>query len=166
MNRCNTSYPLLAALIIFAAYASLHTLPALAQTEEAKPNIRNFPKTAFRGQLQVTGTPDALMDGKVDRLSPGSTIRDINNLLVLPGAVTGTKLVVNYTRDNIGLVQQVWILNPEEAKQKLPSQLAAAANTNDNDSGILSNIRSLFEPAPAPQDDGKTPYNQLPKYSR
>jgi len=165
MNRCNTSYPLLAALIIFGTYANLHALPASAQTsleEKAKPNSRNFPKTAFRGQLQVTATPDALMDGKADRLSPGSTIRDIHNLLVLPGAVTGAKLVVNYTRDNIGQVQQVWILNAEEIKQKLPSQFAAAANDN----GILSNIRSLFEPAPAPQDDGKTPYNQLPKYSR
>ncbi len=162
MNRCNTSYPLLAALIIFGACASLHSLSASAQTEEAKPNIRNFPKTAFRGQLQVTGAPDALMDGKTDRLSPGSTIRDINNMLVLPGAVTGTRLVVNYTRDNTGLVQRVWILNPEEIKQKLPSQLAAAANDN----GILSNIRSLFEPTPAPQDDGKTPYNKLPKYGQ
>ena len=162
MNRCNTSHPLLAALIIFGAYANLYPLPVSAQTEDVKPNIRNFPKTAFRGQLQITGAPDALMNGKAERLSPGSTIRDINNLLVLPGAVTGTKLVVNYTRDNIGQVQQVWILNPEEIKQKLPSQLAAAAN----DTGILSTIRSLFEPTPAPQDDGKTPYNQLPKYSR
>ena len=136
MNRCNTSYPLLAALIIFGAYANLYPLPVSAQTDEFKSNVRNFPRTAFRGQLQVTGAPDALMDGKADRLSPGSIIRDINDMLVLPGAVTGTKLVVNYTRDNIGQVQQVWILNPEEAKQKLPSQLAAAAN----DTGILSNI--------------------------
>jgi len=125
MNRCNTSCPWLAALIIFAAYANLHALPASAQAsfeEEAKPNIRHFPKTAFRGQLQVTATPDALMNGKADRLSPGSTIRDINNMLVLPGAVTGTKLVVNYTRENTGMVHQVWILNTEEIKQKLPSQ--------------------------------------------
>ncbi len=123
MNRCNTSHPLLAALIIFGVYANLHALPASAQAEEAKPNIRNFPKTAFRGQLQVTGTPNALMDGKADRLSPGSTIRDINNMLVLPGAVTGTKLMVNYTRENTGMVHQVWILNPEEIKQRLPSQI-------------------------------------------
>ena len=162
MNRCNTSYPLLAALIIFAAHTTFHPLPASAQTEEFKPNVRNFPQTAFRGQLQVTGAPEALVDGKPDRLSPGSVIRDINNMLVLPGAVTGAKLLVNYTRDNIGQVQQVWILNPEEIKQKLPSQLAAAANNG----GILSNIRSLFEPAPAPQDDGKTPYNKLPKYGQ
>ena len=52
--------------------------------------------------------------GKPDRLSPGSRIRDLNNMLVLSGGLVGKTLPVVFRRDAAGLVHEVWILTPEE----------------------------------------------------
>ena len=128
---------------------------ASAQTEEFKPNIRQVPKEAKRGELVVLTAPDIALDSKPDRLSPAVRVRDINNNLVLSGTLANQKLVVNYVRDNTGLVHNVWVLNSEEIKQKMPGQ----------PEGILSNIRSMFE-TPIVKDDGNTPFSQLPKYKQ
>ena len=126
---------------------------ASAQTEEPRPNTRQFPKEVKRGQLVVLTPPEIAMDSKPDKMSPAVRIRDVNNNLILSGTLVNQKLVVNYLRDNTGLVHNVWVLNAEEIKQKMPGQ----------PEGILSNIRSLFE-TPVVKDDGNTPFNQLPKY--
>jgi len=128
---------------------------ASAQIEEPKSNIRQFPKDAKRGELVVLTAPEIAMDSKPDRMSPAVRIRDINNNLVLSGTLANQRLVVNYLRDNTGLVHNVWVLNAEEVKQKMPGQ----------PEGILSNIRSMFD-TPTVKDDGKTPFNQLPKYKQ
>ena len=128
---------------------------ASAQTEDVKPNTRQFPKDAKRGELVMLTAPEITLDSKPDRLSPAVRIRDIHNNLVLSGTLTNQKLVVNYLRDNIGLVHNVWVLNNEEIKQKMPGQ----------PEGVLSNIRTMFE-TPVVKDDGKTPFSQLPKYKQ
>ena len=135
--------------------AALLISTASAQTEAPTPNTRQFPKEAKRGELVVLAAPEIALDSKPDRLSPGVRIRDINNNLVLSGTLANQKLVVNYMRDNTGLVHSVWVLNAEEVKQKMPGQ----------PEGILSNIRSIFD-TPVVKDDGKTPFNQLPKYKQ
>ena len=140
---------------LFVFLTSCLVSMASAQTEDFRPNIRQFPKDVKRGELVVLTAPDIAIDGKPDRLSPAVRIRDINNFLVLSGTLANQKLVVNYLRDNIGLVHNVWVLNAEEVKQKMPGQPG----------GILSNIRSMFE-TPEAKDDGNTPYNQLPKYKQ
>ena len=140
---------------LLVSLATLLISTASAQTEAPKPNTRQFPKEAKRGELVVLAAPDIAMDSKPDRLSPGVRIRDINNNLVLSGTLANQKLVVNYLRDNTGLVHSVWVLNSEEIKQKMPGQ----------PEGILSNIRSMFE-TPVVKDDGNTPFNQLPKYKQ
>ena len=141
--------------ILFMPLVALLISTASAQTEETKPNIRQFPIDAKRGELVVISAPDIAIDSKPDRLSPGVRIRDINNNLVLSGTLANQRLIVNYVRDNTGLVHSVWVLNNEEIKQKMPGQ----------PEGILSNIRSMFE-TPVVKDDGNTPFNQLPKYKQ
>ena len=141
--------------ILFVPLAALFISTASAQTEDFKPNTRQFPKEARRGELMVLTAPEIAMDSKPDRLSPAVRIRDINNNLVLSGTLVNQRLVVNYVRDNTGLVHNVWVLNREEIKQKMPGK----------PEGILSNIRSMFE-TPVIKDDGNTPYNQLPKYKQ
>ena len=147
MNRW-TSVFLFPLLSLFIGAAS-------AQIEDANPKLRPFPKDAKRGELMVLSAPDIAIDSKADRLSPGVRIRDARNNLVLSGTLANQRLVVNYTRDNTGLVHQVWVLTPEEVKQKMPGQPA----------GLFSNIRSIYD-TPAVSDDGKTPFNQLPKYKQ
>ena len=85
---------------------------AAAQTQ------RNFPQTALRGDLTVGIAPEITLNGKPARLSPGSRIRGADNMMVMSGALTGSRMLVHYTVDTSGLVHDVWILRPEEAARK------------------------------------------------
>ncbi len=152
MKRCMQTLAKACPALLLALLTSLSAAPTFAQTEPAPTlNVRNFPKAAVRGVLVVRAPPEISMNGKADRLSPGARIRNANNNYVMSGVLVGQELPVNYTRDSAGLVHEVWILNAEEIKEKragLPTR----------------NFSFGFEAAPAPQDDGKTPYNQLPRY--
>jgi len=75
---------------------------------------RSAPKDVVLGRMVVTAPPEITLDGKPDRLSPGSRIRDLNNMLVLSGGITGKTLPVVYRRDGAGLVHEVWQLTEEE----------------------------------------------------
>ena len=65
--------------------------------------VRETPKDVKRGRLTVTAPPEITLDGKPDRLSPGSRIRNTNNMLLLSGTVVGQTLPVVYKRDPAGL---------------------------------------------------------------
>ena len=121
MNRCATH--LLAIVAVLAAPALLSACandvsgPALA--------VRQFPEAALRGDMVVLAAPAITLDGKADRLSPGSRIRDANNMLVMSSTLVNQKVVVNYLRENAGNVHEVWILSPEEARLKRPNTKAS-----------------------------------------
>jgi hypothetical protein len=93
-------------------------LPWLLASGAAAQTTRPFPATALRGALVVTQPPEVLVNGAPDRLSPGSRIRGANNMLQMSGALVGQPLLVHYTREPSGLVQDVWILTPDEAARK------------------------------------------------
>jgi hypothetical protein len=78
---------------------------------------RSAPKDVVLGRMVVTAPPEITLDGKPDRLSPGSRIRDLNNMLVLSGGITGKTLPVVYRRDGAGLVHEVWQLTEEEYRK-------------------------------------------------
>jgi hypothetical protein len=111
MNRCIESR-LLAALLACALLAGLFLFPA--HPVSAQGFVREAPKDVVRGRLVVTSPPEVTVDGKPDRLSPGSRIRGVNNLLLMSGSVVGQSLPVVYRRDAAGLVHDVWVLTPEE----------------------------------------------------
>jgi hypothetical protein len=146
---------LLAAAIAAAAPGALAQVadPVSALPAEAPQPVRNFPKNALRGTLAVTQQPpEIVLDGHADRLAPGARIFGPNNRIVLSGALVGLTLLVNYTRDTMGLVHDIWILTDAEAR--LPR--ASAQNPN-----------FVFEsqlPGSGPHDDGKTPFDKLPVY--
>lgn len=131
MNRCRPYLlPLLGLAFLLAISA---TLPASAQSAaEFKPAVRQFPLAARRGELVVLAPPAITLDGKQDRLSVGSRIRDANNLLVMSGALVNQKLLVNYTRESAGNVHEVWILNSEEALEKRPGSNSAWFSLGSN----------------------------------
>lgn len=157
MKRClfssSTTLPGTVLALVLTA-GSLLANPVMAQTDEVA-GVRNFPKSAVRGVMVVRAPPDISMNGKADRLSPGARIRNLNNNYVLSGALLGQELLVNYTRDSAGLVYEVWILNPAEAKEKRDTPGAR----NFFNFGFQSDTASS-------QDDGKTPYDQLPRYKQ
>ena len=123
-------------------------------SSEAAFGGRNFPVDALRGRLRVLDAPTILLDGREDRFSPGVRIRDARNLLVVAGTVAGQDLPVNYTRDAAGLVREVWVLTPDEARAPRP---VAARPLLDF---------WPFTAAPAPRDDGRTPFADLPRYGQ
>lgn len=88
---------------------------------------RKFPANALRGEIVVTGAPEITLNGKVARLSPGSRIRDTNQMLVMSGSITGQKLIVNYTLESYGMLQDVWVLRAEEIKKLWPKTPKEAA---------------------------------------
>jgi hypothetical protein len=110
MTRCVLA--LMAALVIAS--------PAQAQ--------RVFERDALRGELVVTTPPLALLNGKPARLAPGARIRNAQNLLQLTGGILDQKLLVHYTVDGFGQVQNVWILTEAEAaKRPWPTTAQEAA---------------------------------------
>lgn len=84
----------------------------------AQMPTRPFPANALRGSLVVTQPPEILLNGQPARLSPGSRIRGIDNMVYLSGGLVGERLLVHYTIDPTGNVHQVWVLRPEEAAKK------------------------------------------------
>jgi hypothetical protein len=108
-----------------ALHRGAHGLPALlvlalgasSGSSWAQGMKRHFPPEALRGELVVRLSPDIDLNGRPQRLAPGSRIRSEANLLVMPATVSGTPLVVNYTLDGLGQVKDVWILTPQERAQ-------------------------------------------------
>jgi hypothetical protein len=140
-------------------------LKAYAQSDVALPvpeqvvNLgaeggRQFPPNALRGTLKVVQGADVLIDGKPERLSPGARIRGPQNTLVMTGAIVGQELVVNFVRDTYGNLHQVWLLTALEAKQKVkratPERTFLFSSESDKPK----------------VDDGKTPFDQLPKFKQ
>jgi hypothetical protein len=109
MKRC-TAY----AYILATAASVFYALPATAQT----PTVREFPAAAMRAEMTVQNHPQITLNDKPERLSPGARIFDTRNLIALSGQLQGQRLTVNYLRDSGNQIERVWILNPEEAKQK------------------------------------------------
>jgi hypothetical protein len=100
MIRC-----VLALLLTVAA-----ALPAQAQ--------RTFERNALRGELIVVAPPEARLNGSPVRLAPGARVRSPQNLLLLSGSLLEQKLLVHYTLDGQGQVQDVWILSAAEAARQ------------------------------------------------
>lgn len=168
MNRCQASsgaLSSLAALYLGAAlFAGTALLPASASAQmvdpsqtqnEAAAGGRNFPNGTLRGSFQVINAPEILLDGQGERMSPGARIYGANRMLVMASSITGQQFLVNYKRDPAGAVSQVWILTPEEA--------GAKRATADHP---FLNFWPFTSASSAPRDDGKTPFDQLPKYGQ
>ena len=94
-------------------------LPVMSSAQVATDQFqRRFPEQARRGVLRVVAPPDIVVDGKSDRLSPGSRIRTDANLIVPAHQLIGQELQVNYMREGQGLVHEIWILTPAEQAQQ------------------------------------------------
>jgi len=100
---------------------------------------REAPKDVVPGRLVVTAPPQIALDGKPDRLSPGSRIRDLNNMLVLSAGVVGKDLPVVYRRDAAGLVHEVWLLTEDEY-DKLSGVAAGSAEGHKRFAELLAII--------------------------
>ena len=121
MTRCDRRRALRG--VIASALAAL-SLAAVAQPQVA----RGFPQNALRGELLLQSPNDVLVNGVPARLAPGLRIRGQDNLMIVSGAILGQKFVGHYTVDSYGLLNQIWVLRPDEiANQPWPRTAAETA---------------------------------------
>lgn len=98
--------------------------------------LRNFPIDSQAGKLTKFEYPMVVISRQTLYLSPGSQIRDGNNLIVMPAALNVQGLV-RYQIDNMGNVQKIWFLNPEEAE-------LAKIEINNNSNKLLEFMKDLM----------------------
>jgi hypothetical protein len=156
MNRCFFAMLTLSLSASVFAQGQLSAPLPVNETpvQTGTPGMRKFPANAMRGKLVVLQAPEVLIDGKPERLAPGSRIRDPQQRLVMSASITGGEFIVNFTRNPQGDVQEIWILNELEARQKIQSNTPA------------SNVTFASDGDAKKTDDGKTPFNQLPTYEQ
>ena len=147
MNRC---LPVPAFLV--RAWATALLAACACGMAFAQDTVRQFPQGVRAGTLVVTAPPALTIDGTALRLSPGARIQGPDNMQISSAAIVGQPFLVYFLRDGLGQVTRVWILNETE-------QDVVRAD-------LLPTVNFRFGSSPpAPKvDDGKTPYDQLPKY--
>ncbi len=102
---------------------------SIAQAQDQA--MRRFPQNALRGVITFGEPPLVQLNNELTRLAPGARIRGTNNLLLLSGTLAGLKTAVNYTLDNTGQLEDVWLLRDEEtARKPWPSTSQEAAQWN------------------------------------
>ena len=150
MKRCHQNSAAFAlAMALLAGIAA--PLAAHAQSSEAQPVARVLPKAAKRADMVVIDATRLTLNDKPERLSPGARIRGADNQLVFATRLVDQKLDVKYVRATGGMIQQVWVLNSEEAKE-------------DRRDSLLDKIGDLLGLEPTPVDRDRTPYAERPTY--
>ena len=95
---------------------ALAALVAVCVAAPAAAQSRAFPQNTLRGAMVFRDDGQVVLNGRVTPLSPGSRVRNQDNMVVMAGSLTGAKWLVNYTLDiGGGQVRDVWILRPDEA---------------------------------------------------
>ena len=149
MNRCHTVTSSLALGLAALLTGFAWSIPAAAQQ-----GVRQFPPAAQRGTLAVTAPPEVLLNGRPERLAPGARIRSVSNSLVMSGSLAGQTHIVNYVREPQGLIKDVWLLTELELAEKR-SGMEPVLNFTFGSTGDKPKT-----------DDGKTPFNQLPRFPK
>jgi hypothetical protein len=153
MNRCpriKTSSHVLWALLALTGLAWSLTVSA----QQPPPGVRQFPAAAKRATLTVQSPPDVLLNGAPERLAPGARIRSTTNTLLLSASLLGQTYIVNFVREPQGLIKEVWLLNELEVAEKR-SGMEPVVNFSFGSMGDKPRT-----------DDGKTPFNQLPRFPK
>jgi hypothetical protein len=83
---------------------------------------RPFPVTAKRGTMSPAHYPSIVIDGKARHLSAGARIWNQDNLIEQPASLRGTGWIVNYTENQAGEIDRLWILSKDEAGRSLSQQ--------------------------------------------
>ena len=87
----------------------------------AHAGLRVFPMDTQRGKITFTNSPQVQLNGKTELLGPGTRVHDaLSNRLVFASTLQGQSHIVNYVRDGNGTIREIWILTPDEIREKLP----------------------------------------------
>ena len=97
-------------LLIVAWFVSVQ--PALAQ------QTRKFPPNSQLGSLTAVAFPHFTINGQQMTMGAGGQIRGIDNMIILPSTANYIGLI-RFQLDTMGNLHRVWILTPDEVKDKM-----------------------------------------------
>ncbi len=86
----------------------------------ASAQIRPIPLDTQRGWLRHVQDSVIAIDDKQMQLAPGATIRNQQNMIVVPVSLPGEGALAEYQLDPSGQVARAWLLTPEEAAREKP----------------------------------------------
>jgi hypothetical protein len=95
----------------------LFIVSACLLSGSAQAQLRTIPGEAKGGEMRHVRDTLVSINGVELRLAPGTQIRDQSNRIVFLDAVPAGAQV-RYLLDGDGMLRQVWILTPEEAKRE------------------------------------------------
>ncbi len=98
-------------LLLIAVTGSMLAIPAQA---------RPFPANVKRGVLKCSAAPQIVIDDKLMASTPATRIYNDANLIVMPAYLGSASKAINYTINNVGQVERIWILTDAEASVALP----------------------------------------------
>ena len=134
MNRC--AKPLFA--FFFIASCALLTGAAATFSSEVQAQ-RLFPQKVQRGKITFVNTREVVLNDKQERLAPGVVVRNERNTIALTGSLRGNSYTVNYRRDPMGLVREIWILTPAEAERPVRGAYGQPAAPAEADPTVYAN---------------------------
>jgi hypothetical protein len=83
---------------------------------------RSFPAQAKRGELSVTKMADLVINGKLKLTTPSTRIYNADGMLITSSTLYAVKAPVNYTENEFGEIESLWLLSAEEAKIAAPNK--------------------------------------------
>jgi hypothetical protein len=89
---------------------------------------RTFPSDVERGEMTVVQGTVVQMGSAQEKLAPGARIFNLHNRVQLPVTLAGQKQLVNFRRNAMGQISEVWLLSMQEAQtapRKNPAQRKA-----------------------------------------
>jgi hypothetical protein len=100
----------------------LMSLFLLGVSLTAMADGRDFPGHAKRGELSVTRLADLVVNGKLKLTTPSTRIYSEDGMLITSSALTAFKAPINYTENEFGEIETLWLLSREEAKVPAPKK--------------------------------------------
>jgi len=98
-----------------AAYLAL--LPALIAAAVALAQPRPIPEDSRRGYIRHVEGMAVTVDGEPMQLAAGATIRDRQNLIVVPVSLPDDGAWADYVLDRNGQIFRVWLLTSDELER-------------------------------------------------
>ena len=107
MARCRAAC--IALLLLFGA------VPVLAQTRPSP-----IPEGTRRGYIRHVEEMAVTVDDKAMQLAAGATVRNQQNLIIVPMSIPREGAWADYMLDRDGQVLRVWLLTPDELARPRP----------------------------------------------
>jgi len=103
-----------------AAYLALLPALLLAAAVVAQTRPRPIPEDSKRGYIRHIEEMAVTVDDKAMQLAVGATIRNQQNLIIVPVTIPRQGAWADYILDRDGQILRVWLLTPDElARPKL-----------------------------------------------